>query len=120
MTALERNRQPPLRMKLLGILVVIASIGLGLVAWSSLYDLVIQLAIRISVRMVELDTIQRAGIIRTARILVMMCGGGIWLIIVVASMGYHSERLATRRSWRILAWTIGIELALIGLDLILF
>lgn len=120
MTVLQTKTQPPLRMKLLGILVVVASIGLGLVAWSSLYDLVIQLAIRASVSMIEFNAVQRTGVIRTARILVTMCGGMVWLIIVVSSIGYHSERLGHRRSWRILAWTIGIELALIGLDLILF
>jgi hypothetical protein len=49
---------------------------------------------------------------RFAPALVFLLGLG-FLIFVVATSEYHRRYVGTRRSWRLFAWTIGIEIGLI-------
>jgi hypothetical protein len=116
MTTLKSKVQPSLWHKALALLLVLLSIGLGLMAWSSLYNLALALALNVALGSQGINAGQRTGIIRTTRALAMMCGGGLWLAVAIGSFGYHSEFLGTRRSWRVLKWTIGIEVLIIALD----
>lgn len=116
MTTLDTKLQPAIWQKGLAALVVLASILLGLVAWFSLYNLLMVLAIELAVQGGEMTASQRAGIVRLVRVSSMLCGGAIWLVMAIASVGYHSEALGTRRSWRMLGWIIGIELVIVLLE----
>ncbi len=119
MTALKRKTHPPLRSRLLALLAVIISVGLALAAWSSGLRIALDIAVRYSFANPDINSGQQIGIVRTVRIAMMICGGVIWLIVALASIGYHSENLGRPRSWKILAWTIGIELAIIGVDVLM-
>ena len=119
MTALKRKTLPPLRIRIFAFIAMIASVVLGLVAWSSGLRIALELALRITLATTDINSSQPLGIMRTVRIIVMMCGGMTWLIVALASIGYHSSNLGRRRSWRILAWTIGIELAIIVIDILM-
>jgi hypothetical protein len=108
--------QPSLPVKLLAVMAIIVSIALGFVAWSSLMGISLELAAQYAVR-VSLESISRQmGIMRSARAVSMMCGGGIWLAVALVGISFHWSFLGKRRSWKVLGWTIGAEAVLIGLD----
>ena len=48
---------------------------------------------------------------RFAPALVFLLGLG-FLIFIVATSEYHRKHVGTRQSWRLFAWTIGIEIGL--------
>jgi hypothetical protein len=44
--------------------------------------------------------------------------GCLWLVYVFVSANYHNKHAGERKSWRALAWTIGVGLAILLLDLL--
>ena len=54
-----------------------------------------------------------SGAIAAIRWGVWVVGGIGWLTVTIGGFEYHSKRLGRFESWRLFAWTIGIEAALI-------
>jgi hypothetical protein len=40
----------------------------------------------------------------------------VWIIVFVGGAEYHYRHVGTPRSWRLFAWTIGVELAIFALS----
>ena len=53
-----------------------------------------------------------------APILLFLLGVG-FLVFIIATSEFHRKNVGTRESWRLFTWTIGIEISLILLYLIL-
>lgn len=50
---------------------------------------------------------------------VTIVGGLLWVIVIIGTGEYHLKHAGERKSWRIFAWTIGIELLIIALAFVL-
>ena len=120
MTTLKNDVLPSILVKLLALVAVAASIVLAFFAWNSLLAITLDLSVRFAMHATSADhMVQQSGIVVTVRTLTMMCGGAFWLAVAVGGISFHSHFLGKRRSWKVLAWTIGIELALIALDILI-
>ena len=62
----------------------------------------------------EMGPITASQLSRAANLGTIATTGVLWLGgVVFAGIGYHSKRVGRRSSYRVFAWTIGIELTLI-------
>jgi hypothetical protein len=105
-----------LRKTLMSVLTAIlwlATVGLGMLAF-----MVFQQGLQVRSGLLlleygEMGAVARAGFWRIIRYTSLFLGGIGWLAMVVGGMEYHFRRIGQRQSFRIFAWTIGIEIALI-------
>jgi len=67
----------------------------------------------------EISRVQEAGMVATANNVGTMVGGLLLLVVSVGGMEFHFKNRGRRRSYRIFAWTIGIELAIVAAHQIL-
>ncbi len=68
----------------------------------------------------EIGVVETRGWITTARNVSTILGGLVWLAVVVGGIEYHFRYVGQRRSYRVFAWTLGIEAALILISTFLF
>jgi hypothetical protein len=118
MEAVENETSKPLHVTALSYLLVAATLVLGVVAWLSLRLIMLQLAATIALNTPDLFTSQRAAIVNNTSNLIMVCGGIVWLGLAIAGIEYHGRNAGKRKSWKVLAWTLGIEIAVILFSLI--
>ena len=65
--------------------------------------------------------VARGGFWRIIRYTSLFVGGILWLAMVIGGMEFHfnQKRLGSGRSYRILAWTIGIEIVLVAVGILM-
>ncbi len=61
----------------------------------------------------EVGITQTRGLVSTARNISALLGGIALLAIFFGGMEFHFRNKGTRKSYRVFAWTIGIEIAII-------
>jgi hypothetical protein len=60
------------------------------------------------------DTVRARGTVVTIYNVTFMLLAIIWLAVVVGGADYHFRRVGQPQSWRVFAWVIGVELALLA------
>ena len=91
----------------------IITIALGIVAFLVLPDVSRLLVLPIVAQNPDASITQTRGMVSTARNVSTILGGIALLAIFFGGMEFHFRNKGTRRSYRIFAWTIGIEIAII-------
>ena len=119
MASAKDKTSPPLQITLLTVLLVAATIGLGLVAWFSLRTIMLSLATSFVFALQDVTSGQRRGLICLSGNITAILAGLLWIGVAVGGIEYHFRHVGERKSWRILAWTLGIEAALIVVSLLL-
>ena len=69
----------------------------------------------------EMGLVARGGFWRIIRYTSLFLGGILWLGMVIGGMEFHfnRKRLGSGRSYRVLAWTIAIEIVLVAAGIIM-
>jgi hypothetical protein len=91
------------------------TIALGLVAFIGIPDIARLLIALTAAQNADINTVQARGMVSTARNVSTMCAGLGLMVVSVGGMEYHFRNRGKRKSYRIFAWTIGIEIAIIVL-----
>ncbi|MAS36511.1 MAG: hypothetical protein CL610_21080 [Anaerolineaceae bacterium] len=123
MTTSDQEQIPQSRKIILWLLTAIlwlATAGVGFLAILSFQDIVTTLIALLLSTTIEVGIVETRGWITTARNISTIVGGLFWLGVVVGGMEYHFRHVGERRSWRIFAWTLGIEIALILVSVLIF
>ena len=97
----------------------LATVGLGVLAFMALQQ---GLQVRTGLLLIQnsdMGLTARGGIWRVLRYVALVIGGMVWLAMVIGGMEYHFKHIGQRRSFRVFAWTIGIEIALIVVGFLL-
>jgi hypothetical protein len=91
----------------------LVTIALGLAAFIAMPDIA-RLVVAMTVAQApDVNVVQARGMVSTARNVSTMMAGLLFLIVAVGGMEYHFRNRGSRKSYRIFAWTIGIEIAII-------
>ena len=97
----------------------LVTVILGLYSIWAILDVVIALILLLpSLGLVD-SSVRLVGMTNVARWSVLIVGGAVWLLVTIGGLEYHFKRIGQPESWRLFAWTIGLELALIAPGLIL-
>lgn len=104
---------------LLTVVLWLATVGLGVLALIILQQGIQVRGALLLLQNNEMGLTARSGWLRSIRYASWLLGGLVWLSMVVGGMEFHFKYTGKRRSMRVFAWTIGIELALIGLGILL-
>ncbi|MBZ0298917.1 MAG: hypothetical protein K8J31_04205 [Anaerolineae bacterium] len=91
----------------------LATVALGFLAFVAFQDILTTGVAFLIARQPDIGVVAARGWITTARNVSTILGGLGWLAIMVGGMEYHFRHVGQRGSWRMFAWTLGIELALI-------
>lgn len=99
----------------------LASAGVGFLAFIAIQDIATSAAaLALIDDTPEIGIVETHGWITTARNVSTMIGAILWLAVVVGGMEYHFRHVGERRSYRVFAWTLGIEVVLIAVSTFLF
>ncbi len=89
------------------------TIVLGLLAFIAMPD-ISRLVVALTIAQApDVNVVQARGMVSTARNVSTMLAGLGLLAVAVGGMEFHFRNRGKRRSYRIFAWTIGIEIAVI-------
>jgi hypothetical protein len=125
------SSQPGLRAdaKKIGIQIITAvlwltTVGLGLLAVLSFQDAMYVQTNIFVLRSIENQTMgitTGSGLERVVQYAILFVGIPLWIGIAIFGMEFHfkPKNIGRRKSFRILAWTIGIEVAIIIISLLL-
>ena len=95
----------------------IATVALGFLAIVALVrgiDALVLVYIFQNMQNQEMGPMTASFMSRLTNFLTMICAGVLWIgVVVFFGMSYHFKRAGQRNSYRVFAWTIGIEIALI-------
>ena len=116
----EISRSRKIGLWLLTAVLWVATVGLGFLAFIAFQDIATTAVGYILAGDPEVDVVQARGWVTTTRNVSTMIAGVLWLIMVIGGMEYHFRHVGQRRSWRIFAWTLGIELLLIAISVLIF
>jgi hypothetical protein len=106
---------------LLATVLWLATAGLGFLAFIAIQDIATStVALALVDDTPEIGVVETHGWITTTRNVSTIIGGLLWLSVVVGGMEYHFRRVGQRSSYRVFAWTLGIEAALIAISTLLF
>ena len=106
---------------LLATVLWLATAGLGFLAFIAIQDIATSaVAFALVDDTPEIGVVETHGWITTTRNVSTIIGGLLWLSVVVGGMEYHFRRVGQRSSYRVFAWTLGIEAALVVINLLLF
>ena len=86
---------------------------LGLLAFVAMPDIARLLVALTAAQAPNVNSVQARGMVSTARNVSTMLAGLLFLAVAVGGMEFHFRHRGKRRSYRIFAWTIGIEIAII-------
>ncbi len=116
----EVSRSRKIGLWLLTAVLWVTTVGLGFLAFIAFQDIATTAIGYILSGDPEVDVVQARGWVTTTRNVSTMIAGVLWLIMVIGGMEYHFRHVGQRRSWRIFAWTLGIELLLIAISVLIF
>ena len=116
----EVSRSRKIGLWLLTAVLWVATVGLWFLAFIAFQDIATTAVGYILAGDPEVDVVQARGWVTTTRNVSTMIAGVLWLIMVIGGMEYHFRHVGQRRSWRIFAWTLGIELLLIAISVLIF
>ncbi len=105
---------------LLTIVLWLATVALGFLAFIAFQDIVTTSVGFLVARNPDIGIVETRGWITTARNVSTIIGGLVWLAVMVGGMEYHFRHVGQRRSLRIFAWTLGIEVALVVISTLFF
>lgn len=98
----------------------LATAGIGVLAFIAFQDIATTAVAFALTGSTDIGTVEMRGWITTTRNVSAMLGGLLWLAMVVGGVEYHFRHVGQRRSYRVFAWTLGIEVMLIALSVFLF
>ena len=108
---MSTDNLPPVRLKWLAYLVWAATIVLGFILIPIVHGMIIN---GLSAIFTDSEALFKAryqiGAVYSFGFVIL---GAIWLLFFIISTYYHFERAGRPKSWRILSWTLGIELLLL-------
>lgn len=116
----EVSRSRKIGLWLLTAVLWVTTVGLGFLAFIAFQDIATTAIGYLLSGDPEVDVVQARGWVTTTRNVSTMIAGVLWLIMVIGGMEYHFRHVGQRRSWRIFAWTLGIELLLIAISVLIF
>jgi hypothetical protein len=120
MTASDIPQSKKILQGLLTAVLWLATAGVGFLAFIAFQDIATTAAAFALTGSADLGVVETRGWITTTRNVSSIVGGLLWLSVVVGGMEYHFRHIGQRRSYRIFAWTLGIEAALIAISILLF
>lgn len=121
MTISEMPQSKKIMHGLLATVLWLATAGVGFLAFIAIQDIVTSaVALALVDQTAEIGVVETHGWITTARNVSTIFGGLLWLAVVVGGMEYHFRHYGQRRSYRVFAWTLGIEAVLIAISTFLF
>jgi hypothetical protein len=101
----------------LTVILWLASVVLGLLAIPALIrgvDAQVLAYIFQRIQNQEMGPMTASTLSRATNLATILITGVLWIgAVIIAGLGYHSKRVEQRSSYRVFAWTIGIELTLI-------
>jgi len=120
------SEQTQLKKTLLNVLSIalwLATVGLGFLTITTVQEAADAQVVRYTFEKIEdqeMGVPTGSGLRRIVNYATIAIGVLVWIgAVVIGGMEYHFKRIGKRNSYRVFAWTIGIELALLGLSLLL-
>lgn len=121
MTTSEMPQSKKIMHGLLATVLWLATAGVGFLAFIAIQDIATSaVALALVDNTAEIGVVETHGWITTARNVSTIFGGILWLAVVVGGMEYHFRHVGQRRSYRVFAWTLGIEAVLIAISTFIF
>jgi hypothetical protein len=121
MTTSEIPQSKKIMLGLLTAILWLATAAVGFLAFIAIQDIATSVvAFALMGETVDIGVVETHGWITTARNVSTIIGGLLWLSIVVGGMEYHFRHVGQKRSYRVFAWTLGIEAVLIVISQIVF
>ncbi len=103
--------------QIVALLLWAASLAVGFMCFVYIQDLTGYITASIVVG--NMSDFQAARVVRLVQMVWVVISGMILLALAVGSFDYHSKKAFTSQSWRVFAWTFGIEAAIILLRVII-
>jgi hypothetical protein len=123
MTTSNDNEIPQSKKIMLWVLTAglwVATLVMGFLAFVAIQDIATTGVGFLLSRVEDMGLVERRGWVTTTRNVSTILAGLVWLTVAVGGMEYHFRHMGQRRSYRLFAWTLGIEAALIVISVLFF
>ncbi|HLV37037.1 MAG TPA: hypothetical protein VKY59_18070 [Spirillospora sp.] len=123
MTTSNENEIPQSKKIMLWVLTAglwVATLVMGFLAFVAIQDIATTGVGFLLSRIEDMGLVERRGWVTTTRNVSTILAGLAWLTVAVGGMEYHFRHMGQRRSYRLFAWTLGIEMALLIINVLFF